>query len=95
MKFKFIEHRDFTAFGIEFPAGEFVEVTDPAIVRKLQGNSHFVSGPEKSVEPKAVEKAEPAKVVAIGGPTKTFTSVQDVAIEPSPAQKRRARKAKG
>lgn len=29
------------AFGLMFEPGEAVEVTDPAIIAKLEGNSHF------------------------------------------------------
>lgn len=89
MKFKFIEHRDFSAFGIDFPAGEFVEVKDEAIAKKLAGNKHFISGAEKA-SPKVEPKVEAPKVVEI----EKFTSVQDVATE-TPIQKRRARKSKG
>jgi hypothetical protein len=57
MKVKFNEPRDFLAFDIAFPAGEFVDVEDKEIIAKLKGNSHFtvrdfedaetVEGPEK------------------------------------------------
>lgn len=33
--------QNFSAFGIEFPEGEFVEVTNTKIAAKLKCNSHF------------------------------------------------------
>lgn len=35
------QSRGIKAFGIKFPRGEEVEVTDERIVSKLRGNSHF------------------------------------------------------
>ena len=47
MQFRFIGDADgdgpevLTAFGLSFPKGQPVEVTDAAIQAKLEGNSHF------------------------------------------------------
>jgi hypothetical protein len=49
---------DKTAFGILFPIGEPVEVTDEAIIAKLKGNSHFMS------EEEAEKSAAPARRAA-------------------------------
>jgi hypothetical protein len=49
--FKFKEDKNFTAFGINFPAGEFVEVLQPSIIKKLENNSHFIS---KGIAPRQV-----------------------------------------
>lgn len=54
--FRFKEDKDFTAFGINFPAGEFVEVLQPSIIAKLINNSHFLS---KGIEQKqAIEDVD-------------------------------------
>jgi hypothetical protein len=42
------------AFGLSFEPGEAVEVTDPEIIRKLEGNNHFA---EEGKEPAAPRKA--------------------------------------
>ncbi len=31
----------FSAFGVEFPRGKFVEIKDASAARKIEGNSHF------------------------------------------------------
>lgn len=43
------------AFGLVFEPGEAVEVEDPAIIAKLQGNSHFAE------EGKAPERKKPGR----------------------------------
>lgn len=43
IEFKFKEDRDFEAFGVKFPKGEYVEVLAPSVIAKLIGNPHFIS----------------------------------------------------
>ncbi len=46
------------AFGMTFEPGEAVEVTDEAVIAKLQGNSHFA---EEGKEPARKKPGRPRK----------------------------------
>lgn len=67
MKFTFIgEEQETTAFGLRFPRGVVVEVTDATAVRKLTNNIYFAQvfdGVEVlAPEPLAAPVGEPASV---------------------------------
>ena len=43
MRFAYIgDHKGMVAFGLPFPVGVAVEVTDPHAIAKLSGNSHWI-----------------------------------------------------
>lgn len=52
MKFKFNgegneDPEEIELFGYKFPEGEWVEVSEPAAIKKLQANSHFEAAKAK------------------------------------------------
>lgn len=57
---------EFTAFGVTFPKGKFVDVPDN-LAAKFEGNSHFETrgkaDPEAADEPVVPAGGEPAPVV--------------------------------
>lgn len=64
MKFMYIgDEPETTIFGVTFPQGEAVEVTDPRAIAKLKHNHLFVANEDEAKpEPKAkkAKKAEQA-----------------------------------
>lgn len=62
------DHVDMRAFGISFPRGVYVEVTDTHAQTKIRGNNHFEveSDDIETVEFKEVESAS-ADPTVIGG----------------------------
>lgn len=49
------------AFGLSFEPGEAVEVTDPEIIRKLEGNNHFAEEGKEPASPRKAGRPRKAK----------------------------------
>jgi len=65
------DHEEVTTWGVTFPRGVPVEVTNETLLRKLPGNSEFSLVPEpmpEAVEPETEETVESlrAKLDALG-----------------------------
>lgn len=59
MKYAYLGDRESVdLYGVHFPVGVFVEVTNETLLRKLAGNNHFAAGiVEQSIDDAPVEKA--------------------------------------
>lgn len=52
------DHEEVTTWGVTFPRGVPVEVTEPTLLRKLPGNSEFSLVPEPQPEPTTEPKQD-------------------------------------
>ena len=57
------DHEEVTTWGVTFPRGVPVEVTEPTLLRKLPGNSEFSLVPEPQPEPKQDEQEDGGETV--------------------------------